>query len=121
MITIGQTIYSLLTGSTAVTGYTGNNIYPLIIPENTPLPCIVYERRSNNDYSKDGLSLFDITVDLMVISEDYIQSIDVSNTVNSVLNGYKNSNIRGIKFVGIDELYSDGVFIQKLTYNIKSV
>jgi hypothetical protein len=122
MITIGQTIYSLLTGSTIITGYTGLNIFPLFIPENTPLPCIMYERRSNNEFTKDSLSLYDITVDIMILSEDYSLGIDISTAVNNVLNGYKNGNIRDTKFMGVDELCSDdGVIIQKLSYNIKSV
>ena len=119
MITIGQTIYTLLTGNTAITGYTGLNIYPLIVPENTPLPLIVYERRSTNDASKDANALNNVDVDVMILADEYKESIDIAVLVASTLENYSNGTIKKIHFTNIDELYTDGVFIQKLTFNIK--
>ena len=124
MIKIGEVIYLILSGSTSLDTLIKGNIYPLHIPEKTKLPIIVYERRSNPNYSKDGNSLYSTIVDITILSNSYKNCIDICTMVDSILNNYKgvvnDIDIKLIKLVGVDELYIEETFIQKLSYEIKS-
>jgi len=54
MITTGKSIYDLLSADTSIAAAVGAKIYPLVAPEGTNLPFIIYERSYNNNYTKDG-------------------------------------------------------------------
>ena len=123
MITIGKGIYAILTGNTGVTSLVSTNIFPLITPEKVSLPCVIYERQSNSENTKDGLSGYDCQVYITIISTDYKNSIDIAEACNSALNEYSGSS-GGVQFLkirltGINETYQEDVFMQRMTYNIK--
>lgn len=123
MIAIGKGIYSILTGSTTLTTLVSTNIFPLITPEKVNLPCVIYERQSNPEYTKDFGSGYQCQVYLTVISKDYTNSIDIAEACNTALNEY--SGIKsGVNFVKIRldsvfETYQEDVFLQRLTYDVK--
>ena len=124
MITIGKTIYSILSSTTGVTSIVGTSIYPLIIPEKGTLPCIIFKRGFNNNYTKDGLNDSDSTIDLTILATDYEKAIDISTAVFNCLNMYRGEangiHIYAIHLVGGDEDYTEGAFIQKLNFEVKS-
>jgi len=124
MIDISKAIYYLLAHS-SVTGYTGTRIYPLVMPENTPFPMVIFERRTNPEYSKDD-AVYKLTMGIItVISDDYTESIDVANAVNNAVENYNGTigsiNVKDITLDSVDEFYADGAYMQKLVYNILSV
>lgn len=124
MINISKAIYYLLANS-SVTGHTGTRIYPIVMPENTPYPMVVYERRTNPEYSKDDAVLKLTTGIITVISDDYTESIDLANAVNSALENYNGVvsgiDVKDIMLESVDEIYFNGAYMQKLVYNILSV
>lgn len=124
MITLGKAIYTILSGSTAVRSYVNTKIYPIIIPENTVLPCIVYERNSNVDYSRDGADLFTSVVDITILSNNYTEVINITSAVYTALNSYKGTvsgiNIIDTRLNDIVETYAEESYIQKLTFTIRS-
>ncbi len=125
MISIGKGIYSILTGSTSVTNLVSTNIFPLVGPEKISLPCVIYERQSDPEYTKDFNSGYNCNVYLTIISKDYANSINIAEACNTALNEY-NGTISGVNFVkirlsSVAEVYQDpgDVFAQRLTYDIK--
>lgn len=124
MINISKAIYYLLANS-SVTGYTGTRIYPIVMPENTPFPMVVYERRTNPEYSKDDAVLKLTTGIITVISDDYTESINIANAVNSALENYNGVvsgiDVKDIMLDSVDEIFANGAYMQKLVYNILSV
>lgn len=123
MISIGKGIYAILTGNTSVTNLVSTSIFPLITPEKVNLPCIIYERQSDPEYTKDFNSGYECQVYLTVISKDYANSIDIAEACNTALNEYSGT-ISGVNFVKIRlssvfENYQEDVFMQRLTYDIK--
>ncbi|MZQ50430.1 MAG: hypothetical protein GT598_15640 [Bacteroidales bacterium] len=126
MIGIGKVIYNLLT-ATGTTIYTivGKKVYPLIIPENTQLPCIVYERNGNYEYSRDGQAIATTVVDITVLSEDYSQTINIAEGVFNILNMYSGENstihVYNTRLISVQETYAENAFIQKLTFEVKSI
>lgn len=124
MINISKAIYYLLANS-SVTGYTGTRIYPIVMPENTPFPMVVYERRTNPEYSKDDAVLKLTTGIITVISDDYTESINLANAVNTALENYNGVvsgiDVKDIMLDSVDEIFANGAYMQKLVYNILSV
>jgi hypothetical protein len=124
MISLGKAIYTILSGSTTVNNYVSNKIFPIIAPENTSLPMIIFERSSNLDYSKDGINKYTNNVDIYVLSSGYTDSINISEAVHVALNSYK-GNVKGIniidsRLIDVAEVYQDNYIVQKLTFQIKS-
>lgn len=121
MITIGKKIYSILSNDSVVTGLVGAKIYPLIIPENGTLPCIVYERSYDNKYTKDGLAVSDSLINLTILSENYKTTIDISEAVFDALNMFNDETIMSVILSSGSETYAEGAFIQNLTFGVKSI
>ena len=120
MITIGKSIYSILSNDSEVNSLVGNRIYPLILPENTALPCVVYERTFLNSYTKDYRVFSDNTVSLTILSEDYATSIDIAGAVDNALKNYQDAIIKSVKQTGGSEVYVEGAYIQKLDFEIRA-
>jgi hypothetical protein len=123
MISIGKGIYAILTGNTTIINLVSTNIFPLITPEKVNLPCIVYERQSNSEYTKDGYSGYECLIHLTIVSKDCTNSIDIAEACNTVLNEYS-GYVGNIYFIKIRlnevfETYQEDVFLQRLTYNVK--
>ncbi len=127
MITTGKAIYSILSANTGVKTLVGkdkdNNykIYPLIIPEGTVLPCIVYERSFVNQGTKEGTGMSDSTINITILAKSYKETIDLSEAVATALIGYRGGSIRSLILTSGAETYAEGAFIQALTFSIKSV
>jgi len=124
MINLGKAIYTILSGNTTVYSYVNNKIFPLVIPEKTILPCIVYERNSNCEYTRDGSGIYNSSLDITILSNNYTESINISQVVFNCLNMYKgtisNINIIDSRLTGLNETFAEDCYIQKLTFNIKS-
>jgi len=121
MITTGKAIYTVLSTNAPVVALVGSKIYPLVIPEGTTLPCIVYERSFSNPISKDGLATSDSTVNITILATDYKKTISIAEAVNTALTGYKDTHIKRLALVNGAETYLEGAFVQNLTYAIHSV
>jgi hypothetical protein len=112
MIDFGKTIYNLLSSASGVTGYT-QAIYPLVIPENTALPAIVYKRYFDNEYTKDYFAGSNVTIELTVLTDSYVQGVDIADAVKLVFDGNR------IKLVNGNEQYMEGAYLQSLTFETK--
>ncbi len=124
MIKIGKVIYSLLTSSGSTVGEMVNNrIYPLIVPENTPMPCIIYERTFSNENNKDSYTSTS-SIDVTILSSDYGEGLEIAESIDDTLIGFR-GEIQGINVIDIkglsgDETYVEDCFIQKLSYTIRA-
>ena len=120
MIQIGKIVYYLLSGDTTVAGYVGTKIYPLIIPENTTTPAIMYERRGDPDYNKDGAGLYKTYVYITIIGDNYSEIINITQAVADVLENYSgilySTSVRDIEIANIQETYYDDKYIEELTF-----
>jgi hypothetical protein len=117
MLDISKKIYNLLTGST-ISGYT-TGVYNLVLEEKTPLPCIVFERKSDFEYSKDSISMITTTLDITILSKKYYETIDIAEAVNNVLINYRDETIRKIYLDSIEETFANPAYIQKMIFTIK--
>lgn len=113
MIDFNSTVYNILTGATGVTELT-TNFYPIVIPENANLPAVVYERSFTNSWNKDGLSGSIIDLKVIVISDKYSNSIDISQAIRTAFEENR------ILLTYGSEDYVSGTFIQVMNFQSRA-
>lgn len=90
------------------------NTYPLIAPENTNFPFVIYGRSAATPtYTKFGLVSATLSFDISVYGNSYEQSFKLANDIIDELN--KNQDIR---IENANEMYSEGTFVQSITLTI---
>ena len=124
MIQIGKAIYTILSGATAVKTIVNSKIYPLIIPQDVQLPCVVFERSGNAQYNRDGVT-YDTVIDITILCTNYAQSNDLAQAIFNTLNRYKgiisDQTIIDVQLISINEIYQEEAYIQKLQFQVKSI
>lgn len=115
---VGRAIYTLLKGF---------NAYPLVADEGATYPFIIYKRTGLVPAStKDMYNYRELaTVELVVASDKYNESIEVAENIKSILEHtrgmYDDIKIGDITLVGASEAYIDNAFIQNLIFNIEII
>lgn len=122
MIKLNKAIYTLLSGSTSLVALVGTNIFPVIIPENTVMPCLVYDRTFSVQYTKDYNVGSISTVNITILADSYSEAITIADLVDTRLCNYQGTvddiNIVSIRLVNGDENFQEDCFIQQLQYEI---
>lgn len=120
-ISIGKAIYTLLLQGLINTKIK-NKIYPLIADESTTFPFIVYRRNSiitesSKDYIDDC-----VTIQLMIASDNYAESVELAEQVRDILINKKitiqDISIEDITLLDGSEEYLDNTFVQNLIFKI---
>lgn len=95
---IGEAIYAILSSDTDVTDLVSTRIYPIIAPQDTVAPYIIYEdRRAEPLVTKDGAFERDYWfVEIMAINNSYKSAREVSIPVIRALNGYRGEPVSGL-------------------------
>lgn len=116
---VGKEIYSYLKENKSLTDIVGNKIYPIIVEKDTNYPFIVY-KRSNviPDYTKDYHFKDDVIVDIICVSNHYVESVEIATLVRESLEDKKYGDIVSIRLEGADEDFVDDAYIQTLTFNL---
>ena len=116
---VGKEIYSILSKNKSLTDKVGNKIYPIIVEKDTNYPFIVY-KRSNviPDYTKDYHFKDDVIVDIICVSNHYVESVEIATLVRESLEDKRIGDIISIKLEGADEDFIDDAYIQTLTFNL---
>ena len=103
-----------------------NKIFPLIDNADTTFPFIVFQRSNLMPiYTKDILTENQITMVIIVVSNDYIQSLDLANAVRHALEGniYRDNDIviSAMKMESITEETLEDAYIQRMvfTFNVQ--
>lgn len=117
MIDIGKIIYKVLDEADIVS-------YPIVAPENSKLPLVIYERSYNADDTKDARGINISFVDIYVLTEEYTQSITLSKTIEEIiisLDGVvEDTRVFKSKLIAGNEMWADGVYIQKMTFEVRT-
>ena len=121
---VGKAIYTLLSSNQQLVSMVDGNIFPLIAEINTTFPFIVYKRESvTPQYSKDYWTSDEVMINVMVASNDYVQSIEIADLVRQSLDQkqgeYSGIKIRDLRLIQADEDFIDDTYIQYLTFKIK--
>ena len=98
------------------------NVFALTPPNtNITFPFVVYGRNSLiTTYTKDLLSENNITIYIYVVSDKYIESLEIANAIRHSIEShiYKDNEITidVIKLESITEETSDDAYIQKMSF-----
>ena len=116
---VGKEIYSHLKENKSLTDIVGNKIYPIIVEKDTNYPFIVY-KRSNviPDYTKDYHFKDDVIVDIICVSNHYVESVEIASVVRESLEDKRIGDINSIRLESADEDFIDDAYIQTLTFNL---
>ena len=114
---IGTTIRQLLLNDEKIKKAVGNNIFPLIAPEETTGSFIIYQRDEySKEYTKQGIYEESCVMYITVVADTYDISQKIAIDVNDLLENYTD-NFR-IRLTDSTEDYAESKFIQVLKFNI---
>jgi len=123
-LSINKYINKFLIESEAVTELVEvQNIRPLIL-QPTIFPYISFMHGNiSSDYTKDGWYEDSTIVDIICVSDDYGQTIDIAEAVRELLEekAYKDDDIyiSQIRLIGSTEDQIENVFVQRLSFDVK--
>jgi hypothetical protein len=122
-----KVVYTLLSGSTDLTGLVGAKIYPGRIPQNTTMPAVSYELVSGVDIApinaQAGGVLLRSRVQVNALARTYAEVKTIQEAIRGALL-FKSGLIAGVRVIGItreligpddrdDEL---GLYLQGIDY-----
>lgn len=114
---IGTTIRQLLLNDEKIHNAVGDNIFPLIAPEETTGSFIIYQRDEySKAYTKQGIYEEACIIYITVVADTYDTSQKIAIDVNDLLENYTD-NFR-IRLTDSTEDYADSKFIQVLKFEI---
>ena len=118
---IGATIKSLLVANAGLTALVPEaSIFPYVANEDTALPLIVYMIDSlEPEYEKDGWAGDICNFSVASFSEDYANLQLITKQVRLALDLKKATGILRITATGFNEAYNDGIFGNKLSFQVK--
>ena len=99
------------------------NIFPLIANANTNFPYIVMQTTGVRAIdSKEGLIDDNVTIEIICVSNDYSQSIDIAQEVRNTLDAKRFRDeeifIDNIEIESITEEYVENAYLQRLVFNM---
>lgn len=124
-ILIGKFIYYILSNDEYIKTKVENKISPIIADEDTTFPFIVYNRSGIiPEYTKCGICEDNVTVEINVVSDDYYESCEIANKVRNILEStkkytYDDMYIDSIKLSSSSETFSEFIYVQILSFQIK--
>ena len=121
-IQIGKVITALLNADTNLVEMIGNRVFPIVSKEGTQYPFVVYRRNSvTPTYCKDGLASETASVDIVIASNTYTNSIEVADLVRAAIDKracvYQGTTVSNIEMTTAEEDFVDDTYIQTLNFN----
>ena len=100
------------------------SIFPIVAQANTTYPYIVMQRTGiRASYSKAGITEDNVTLEIIAISNDYSQSIDIAQLIRETIDGkrYRSDEIEidDIEVESITEEFVDNAYLQRLVFSMK--
>ena len=82
----GSILRTLLTEDETVASYLGTKVFPLVAPEKTTFPFLVYQRSSGyGEYNKDYLTSYTVNIDILIFSNKYIDVVNITEAVDNFI------------------------------------
>lgn len=100
------------------------SIFPIVAQANTKYPYIVMQRTGiRASYSKAGITEDNVTLEIIAISNDYSQSIDIAQLIRETIDGkrYRGDEIEidDIEVESITEEWAENAYLQRLIFSMK--
>lgn len=101
---------------------TADKVYPIYAEPDTTFPFVVYTRDLIPEYTKDILTQNTVTFNVAVVSNEYVQSLELANAVRNAIEGhyYRDEDIT-IDVIKLTNAYEDtasDAYIQRMTFSM---
>lgn len=121
-IQIGKVINALLNADSGLSEMIGSRVFPIVSKEGTQYPFVVYRRNSvTPTYCKDGLASETASVDIVIASNTYTNSIEVADRVRAAIDKracvFQDTTVSNIEMTTAEEDFVDDTYIQTLNFN----
>ena len=120
---IGNDVRSILLANSGITAQVGQNIFPLIAPENVKGDFIIYQRdKYSKQTTKMGVYEDDCQLVVVAVAESYDDALNLAELIDNTLTGkhIKDDGTRiTIDLVDSTEAYEDLKYIETLLFKIK--
>lgn len=89
----------------------GYKHYPLVIPEDTSLPVVIYNRVIDyEDTQNNDVEMGKVIVTIDVLTAEYGEGVEM---LNNIYNVFKSS---GYNIISVNEDYVDGIYQQTIVF-----
>ena len=95
-------------------------IRPLILPQDTQLPSILYQRNYDITNTKDRYSGGEATVSITILTAEYLEGVTLAELVRSSLESYADPSINRIYLTAGTEAFVADAFMQSMTFILKA-
>lgn len=115
---VGKDLTAILLADSTVHNLVGDKVFPLVANAGTTFPFIVYRRNnyrpfSNKDYTDEAAD-----IEIAILSDNYIDSVQVADAVGNALNEKETETIDEIEITNASEEYNSDTYIQKINIRI---
>ena len=122
-MTIGQDIYTKLTGDAGVSALVGTRVYPAQFRQQDTLPAIRYTRISSTNYhtmSVDtGVERFRYQIDM--IDDTYAGVDALSDVVKTALRRWRKTGIQDTYIISESDIYDDELKLHRIRIDVDIV
>lgn len=99
----------------------GSKIWPIVANTNTKYPYIVYQRTSLfPEYTKDGVMYNKVSVELKIVTDNYIKSLDIANIVRQIFEKKQyisdEFNVKNCEIEDVSEDYIEDAYVQTINF-----
>lgn len=104
---IGSYIYTALSGNTGITNIVANRIYPVVIPQQTSTPALVYKiTGSSPSHTNEGPSKLDrYDFEVVAVAETYERVEALAALIRTALHTYTSNNVQSIRYQNESDNY----------------
>lgn len=115
-LSINKYIYNILTNDVQLSEMVGKKIYPVIAEENVTYPFVIFKRQAITPvYAKNSLQYDSCTFSVAVVTNTYIQTVEIAERVRTILECY-DGDIKQVRLSSVNEEFLDDAYIQELTF-----
>jgi hypothetical protein len=121
---VGNDVREIMQQNSALTEFIGEDIYPVIAPEGTKGPFILYQRdKYKKSYTKMGVYEEECHLLITIVADDYDTAIYLAFLVDNALQGSHTNPETGcnlkMELYDSTEGFEDNKYFESLTYSIK--
>jgi hypothetical protein len=115
---VGKDLTAILLADSTVHSLVGDKVFPLVANAGTTFPFIVYRRNGYRPYSNKDYTDEVAYIELAVLSDNYIDGVQLADAVGNALNEKETETIDEIVIENASEEYNSDTYIQKINLKI---
>lgn len=126
-ILVAKLVYNFLKSNTELNNYIDGRVFPIVAELGTEFPYVAYSRTYiTPTYTKDYYTEDSVGVDIVVASQDYLESLEIANIIRKQFECKRlglddEITISQSNLLGVTEAYDDqaNAYIQSLSFDFK--